>query len=67
MKKYLLIPLFFIAALATANAGCGDCGSSAEKKCDKESAKECCPGEKKCCSEDSKSCCAEEESEHTHE
>ena len=42
MKKYLLIPILFIAALATASAGCGTC---AEKECAEESKKSCCPSE----------------------
>ena len=63
MKKYLLVPMFFIAALVTAYADCGNCAKTecTEKDCDKE----CC-SEKKCCGGEGKSCCSEKE-EHTHE
>ncbi len=71
MKKYFLIPVFFIVALATANAGCGSCeshGGAEEKasccksdcktsKCDKEKS------DKASCDKagsKSKSCCPEE-------
>lgn len=65
MKKYLLIPVFLIAAIATANAGCGGCES--KKSCDSECAKECCPKEKgKCCGEGGE-CCKEKDDDHTHE
>ena len=64
MKKYLLIPMFFIAAFATSYAGCGACGGQGDhdhakekaecaEKCEKECKKEC---KKKCCSE-GESCC----------
>ena len=74
MKKYLLIPIFFIAALATANADCGGCGGGehAEKKescCKSECDKEKC-GKEKCDKEKcdkakskGKSCCAKEKAE----
>jgi hypothetical protein len=61
MKKYLLIPMLFIAALATASADCGGC---AEKECATECKKECCGEKEKCCSGEApegKSCCATEE------
>ena len=69
MKKYLLIPMLFIAALATANANCGSCGGDAEKKCEEKCDKECKKEHKhkgKCCDGKGKSCCTTEE-EHEHE
>lgn len=67
MKKYLLIPMLFIAALATANADCGSCGGDAEKKCEEKCDKECKKEHKeKCCDGKGKSCCATEK-EHKHE
>jgi hypothetical protein len=67
MKKYLLIPMLFIAALATASADCGGC---AEEKSETECKKECSTEKSMCCggeAPEGKSCCATEEEEHTHE
>lgn len=73
MKKYLLIPIFFIAALATANAGCGSCEShdhGEEKASCCKSSCDTSKCEKEKCDEaacekaeaESKSCCAKEKS-----
>lgn len=60
MKKYLLIPMFFMAALATSYAGCGSCEGHDHDK-DKAACAEKC--EKKCCSEKKdKKCCGDKSS-----
>ena len=69
MKKYLLIPIFFIAALATANADCGACGGHVHDHDEVKSS--CCKSDSKCDKEKSdkaacdkaqkKECCATEE------
>ena len=65
MKKYLLIPMLFIAALATASAGCGTCAEKeSAEECTKSNGAEssnCCGGEVP----EGASCCATEETEAT--
>ena len=78
MKKYLLIPMFFIAAFATSYAGCGgcekghdhgkekaECAEKCEKSscCEKKSKAECAEKcEKSSCCAEKKECCGSGES-----
>lgn len=74
MKKYLLIPIFFIAAFATSYAGCGACGDHGRdeekasccksdcdsSKCDKEKCGEAACDKAK---SEKEACCAGKKAE----
>ena len=66
MKKYLLIPIFFIAAFAVSYAGCGSCEGDdhdhgeEKAKCVEKCETSCCSKEEsKCCAKVEKKCCGE--------